>query len=152
MSSRPWLSWAWPQIILSAPCDTGALVWPRENLVQRRHQGLSLLYLLGGIGLGWWASTIAPDVLSVLRFGTVGAVQLPTRRALLACSGVALITGVWGMLAAPTSRLHTVGLSVNALSLVCSLLIWASMGQRLEVLGLLAPSLRLANPVALGGP
>jgi general nucleoside transport system permease protein len=118
--------------------------------VQRHHQGLSLLYLLGGMGLGWWASTITPDVLSVLRFGTVGAAQFPTRYALLACSGVALITGVWGMIAAPTSRLHSVGLSVNALSLVCSLLIWASMGQRLEVLGLLAQSLRLATPIALG--
>ena len=68
----------------------------------RRHQGLSLLYLFGGMGLGWWAYTILPDVLSVLRFGTVGAVQFSTRHALLACSGVALITGVWGMLAAPT--------------------------------------------------
>src|SRR5262245_32277774 len=150
MSSRPWSSWVWLQIILYALCDTGALVWPRENLVQRHHQGPSLLYLLGGIGLGWWASTIAPDVLSVLRFGTVGAVQLPTRHALLACGGVALITGVWGMLAAPTSRFHTVGLGVTALSLVCSLLVWASMGQRLEVLGLLAQSLRLATPIALG--
>src|SRR4030095_10258853 len=152
MSSRPWLSWAWRQIILSAPCDTGALVWPRENLVQRRHQGLSLLYLLGGIGLGWWASTITPDVLSVLRFGTVGAIQLPTRHVLLACSGVALITGVWGMIAAPTSRLHTMGLSINALGLVCSILVWASMGQRLEVLGLLAQSLRLATPLIPGCP
>src|SRR4029453_13410844 len=150
MSSRPWSSWAWPQIISYARCDAGALVWHRENLVQRHHQGLSLLYLLGGMGLGWWASTIAPDVLSVLRFGTVGEAQAPTRHALLACSGVALITGLWGMIAAPTSRLHTVGLSVNALSLVCSLLIWASMGQRLEVLGLLAQSLRLATPIALG--
>src|SRR5262247_415547 len=107
MSSRPWLSWAWLQIILSAPCDAGALVWPMENLVQRRPQGLSLLYLLGGMGLGWWASTIMPDVLSVLRFGTVGAVQFSTRHALLVCSGVAILTGVWGMAAAPTSRLHT---------------------------------------------
>ena len=78
--------------------------------MQRHHQGLGLLYLLGGMGLGWWAYTIAPDVLSVLRFGTVGVVQFPTRHALLACSGVALITGAWGMVAAPTSRLHTVSL------------------------------------------
>src|SRR5215470_17553053 len=116
MSSRPWSLWAWPQTILYAPCDADALVWHRENLVQRHHHGLSLLYLLGGMGLGWWASTITPDVLSVLRFGTVGAAQLPTQYALLACSGAALVTGVWGILAAPTSRLHTVSLSVNALS------------------------------------
>ncbi|HEY5866195.1 MAG TPA: ABC transporter permease [Candidatus Tectomicrobia bacterium] len=116
-----------------------------------RHQhGLSRLYLLGGMGLGVWAYTIAPDLLSVLRFGTVGAVQLPTRYALLACSGVGLITGIWGMIAAPASRLHTVRLGLNAGGLVCSILIWASMGQRLEVLGLLAQSFRLATPIALG--
>src|SRR5262244_3408042 len=118
MSSRPWSSWAWPQIILYALYDAGASAWHRENLVQRHYQGLGLLYLLGGMGLGWCAYTISPDVLSVLRFGTVGAAQFPTRYALLACSGVALITGVWGMIAAPTSRLHTVGLSVNTLALV----------------------------------
>ena len=117
--------------------------------MQRHHQGLGLLYLLGGMGLGWWAYTITPDVLSTLRFGTVGVVQFPTRHALLAC-GVALITGAWGMLAAPASRLHAVGLGVNVLGLVCSILVWASMGQRLEVLGLLAQSLRLATPIALG--
>ena len=54
--------------------------------MQRYHPGLGLVSLLGGMGLGWWALTIAPDVLSVLRFGTVGAVQLPTRYTLLACS------------------------------------------------------------------
>ena len=120
--------------------------------MQRHHQGLSMLYLLGGMGLGWWAYTITPDVLSVLRFGTVGAVQLPTRHALLVCSGVAIITGVWGMLAAPTSRLHTVGLSVNALSLVSSLLVWASMGQRLEVLGSAGPKLASGDAYCPGCP
>ena len=80
----------------------------------------------------------------------MGVVQLPTRYALLACSGVALITGAWGMLAAPASRLHTVSLGVNVFSLVGSILVLASMGQRLEVLGLLAQSLRLATPIALG--
>src|SRR5207247_162574 len=127
MSSRLWSSWAWPQIILYALCDAGALVWHRENHVQRHPQGLGLLYLLGGMGLGWWAYTITPDVLSGLRFGTVGVVQLPTRYALLVCSGVALITGVWGMLAAPASRLHTVSLGVNVFSLVGSILVCASM-------------------------
>lgn len=118
--------------------------------MSRHQRGLSWLYLLGGLGLGVWASTIAPDILSVLRFGAVGAVQCPTRYALLACSGVSLVTGVWGMVTAPTSRLHAVSLGLNTGGLVCSILIWASMGQRLEVLGLLAQSLRLATPIALG--
>ena len=57
-----------------------------------------------------------------------------------------------GMLAAPASRLHTVGLGVNVLGLVCSILVWASMGQRLEVLGLLAQSLRLSDADCPGCP
>src|SRR5215831_16839385 len=135
MSSRPWSSRVWPQTIWSTLCDAGALVWHREDRVQRHQQGLSLLYLLGGVGLGWWAYTLAPDVLSVLRFGTVGVVQVPTRYALLACSGVALSTGAWGIIVAPASRLHSVSLGVNVLGLVGSILVWASMGRRLEVLG-----------------
>lgn len=118
--------------------------------MQRHHTGLGLVYLLCGMGLGWWAFTIAPDVLSVLRFGTVGALQLPTRHTLLVCSVVALSTGVWGVVSNPASRLHTVSLGVNILGLVCGILVWASTGQRLEVLGLLAQSFRLATPIALG--
>ena len=86
MSSRHWLSWAWPQTILYALYDAGVSVWHRENLVQHHHQRLGLLYLLGGMGLGWWAYTITPDVLSVLRFGTVGVVQFTTRILSLAAS------------------------------------------------------------------
>jgi len=118
--------------------------------VQRHHTGLGLVYLLCAMGLGWWAFTIAPDVLSVLRFGTVGALQLPTRHTLLVCSVVALSTSVWGVVSNPASRLHTVSLGVNVLGLVCGILVWASTGQRLEVLGLLAQSFRLATPIALG--
>jgi general nucleoside transport system permease protein len=118
--------------------------------MQRHQYGLSWLYLLGGMALGCWAYTIAPDMLSVLRFGTVGAVQFPTRYALLACAGIGLMTGAWSMVVAPASRLHPVSLGLNAGGLVCSILVWASMGQRLEVLGLLAQSLRLATPIALG--
>src|SRR5262245_45939535 len=150
MSSRRWSSWVWPPTTSCAPCNAGASAWRRESLMPRHQHGLSRLYLLGGLGLGVWAYTIAPDILSMLRFGTVGAVQFPTRYALLACSGVGLITGVWSMVVTPASRLHTVSLGLNACGLVCSILIWASMGQRLEVLGLLAQSFRLATPIALG--
>ena len=118
--------------------------------MQRRYTGLGLVSLLCGVGLGWWALTIAPDVLSILRFGTVGAVQLSTRHALLACSVVALGAGVWGVVSTPGSRLYPVGLGISTLGLVCSILVGASMGQRLEVLGLLAQSFRLATPIALG--
>src|SRR5262245_2433983 len=66
------------------------------------------------------------------------------------CSIVALSTGVWYVVCAPASRLQAVNLGINVFGMVCSILVWASMHQRLEVLGLLAQSLRLATPIALG--
>jgi simple sugar transport system permease protein len=108
-----------------------------------------LLTVLYGLGLGGWALTIPPEVISGLRFGTLGVLPMPTRVTLLAWSLVALGTGLWPT--RPTeSRLRTIRLGLNSFGWVCSLLVWASMGQRLEVLGLLAQSLRLATPIALG--
>src|SRR5262249_15381716 len=118
--------------------------------VQGHTKGLGLSYLLCGLGLLWWSLTIAPEALSVLRFGTLGLVQLSTQRTLFMCGVVALITGVWGCVASPASRLHPLSLGLNVFGMVCSVLVWASMQQRLEVLGLLAQSLRLATPIALG--
>jgi len=118
--------------------------------VQSHAKGLSLSYVLCGVGLAGWGLTIAPEALSTLRFGTLGLLQLPTQRTLLVCGVVALCTGVWGVVATPASRLQALRLGINVLGIVCSVLVWASMHQRLEVLGLLAQSLRLATPIALG--
>lgn len=118
--------------------------------MQRHARGLGLGYLLCGVGLAWCSLTIAPEALSTLRFGTLGLLQLPTQRTLFLCSVVALLTGVWGVVASPASRLHPLSLGINIFGIVCSILVWASMHQRLEVLGLLAQSLRLATPIALG--
>ena len=51
MSSRRWSSWAWSQTILYAPTTPARRRGVGENLVQRHHQRLGLLYLLGGMGL-----------------------------------------------------------------------------------------------------
>ena len=120
-----------------------------RGLLPRWRQGRSLLTLLSGLGLGAWALTLSPDALSTLRFGTLGGLPLPTRAVLLGWSLVAMGTGLWRVRTA-ASRWHSVRLGLNSLGLVCSLLLWASMGQRLEVLGLLAQSLRLATPLTLG--
>jgi len=118
--------------------------------VQHHSRGLGLGYLLYGAGLGWWSLTIAPGALSVLRFGTLGLVQLPTQRTLLLCGVAALLTGVWCVVSTPASRCHAASLGINVFGMVCSVLVWASMHQRLEVLGLLAQGFRLATPIALG--
>ncbi len=115
----------------------------------RWRQGRSLLACIYGLGLGGWALTLAPEAVSTLRFGTLGVLPLPTRAAFLLGSLVALGLGLW-RIRATASRWHTVRLGLVSLGLVCGLLLWASMGQRLEVLGLLAQSLRLATPLTLG--
>lgn len=118
--------------------------------MSRRPGSFGLFYVLCGIGLGWWALTTAPDALSGLRFGTLGLVLLSTRWTLLGCSALAMVTGLLGVVSIPTSRFHSLSLGSNALGLVFGVLVWASMGRQLEVLGLLAQSLRLATPIALG--
>ncbi|HEY7496055.1 MAG TPA: ABC transporter permease [Candidatus Tectomicrobia bacterium] len=109
-----------------------------------------LLSLLCGLALGWYALTTAPDTLSRLRFGMLGVVVLPARLTLLGCGALVIGAGLLGVVSAPASRPRSLGLGINALGLVLSVLVWASMGRQLEVLGLLAQSLRLATPIALG--
>ena len=98
--------------------------------MQHHSRRFGLGYLLYGVGLGWWSLTIAPGALSVLRFSTLGLVQLPTQRTLLLCGVVALLTGVWCVVSTPASRCHAVSLGINVFGMVCSILVWASMHQR----------------------
>jgi simple sugar transport system permease protein len=105
---------------------------------------------LWGAFLVWQALCLAPDIWSTLRFATLGAVQFPTRPGFLLCGALALSTGVACALARPMSRWHTRSLWLNALGVVIVVLTWASMGRRLEVLGIITQSIRLATPIALG--
>ncbi len=114
---------------------------------QQQH---GLGYGMYGIGLASLASSLAPDAESTLRFGLLGMVHLPTQLTLLGWSAAALLTGVWSWRSASRSWLHSLSLGIHTLGLVLCLLLWASMQQRLEVLGLLAQSCRLATPIALG--
>lgn len=118
--------------------------------MQHHHLALGIGYGLYSAGLAWWGLSIAPEAVSVLRLSTFGMVHFPTRHTLLLCSAVALMSGAWCLIATPAARLRAVSLWLNAGALVCSVLAWASTHQRLEVLGLLAQSLRLATPIALG--
>ncbi len=61
-----------------------------------------------------------------------------------------LVTGVLGMISPSATRLHTINLTFNTIGLVVVILVWASMGRRLEVLGILSQSIRLATPIAFG--
>lgn len=117
--------------------------------MQPRQPRQGVMTLLVGLGLAAAALSLAPGAVSTLRFGALSTVTLPTRVTLLAWSLFILGMGLW-RLRVPASRWHGVRLGLTGLALLASVLVWASLGQRLEVLGLLAQSLRLATPVTLG--
>jgi simple sugar transport system permease protein len=112
--------------------------------------GFGLFYLLGGGWVLWAAWGTAPEVVSTLRFARLGSLMLSTRWSMMLCAALFLVTGTLVYIARPASRVHRVSLGTNALALVCVVLVWASMGRRFEVLGILAQSVRLATPIALG--
>ncbi len=112
--------------------------------------GVGLFYLLGGALLLWGALGTAPAAVSTLRFAALGSLPLPTRLTLELCSLLFIVTGALCLVTAPASRVHSMSLGINALGLVLVTVVWASMGRRLEVLGILAQSIRLATPIALG--
>ncbi|HEY7709418.1 MAG TPA: hypothetical protein VIG57_05220, partial [Candidatus Entotheonella sp.] len=112
--------------------------------------GLGWFYLLGGVvvlGVAW---ATAPEAVSTLRFARLGSLMLSTRGFMILCAVLFLVTGMLCYSARPRSRVHRVSLGTNALALVCLVLVWASTGRRLEVLGILAQSVRLSTPIALG--
>ena len=113
-------------------------------------RSFGVVYVLGGVLLLWVALLTVPQTVSTLRFATLGSLVLPTRLTFVLCSVILLMTGVWCLRAVSTSKLHTVSLGLNVLVLVLVIVVWASSGRRLEVLGLVAQSLRLATPIALG--
>jgi simple sugar transport system permease protein len=109
-----------------------------------------LYYVLGGVLLLWVAWVTSPEAVSTLRFARLGNVILPTQLVFALCGMIGVLTGGVCLWAGPASKVPTLSLSVNALAAVFVVVVWASMGRRLEVLGLLTQSVRLATPIALG--
>jgi simple sugar transport system permease protein len=109
-----------------------------------------LFYGLGGALLLWGALITTPEAVSTLRFARLGTFPLPTQWTFVFCGVIGMITGVVCLRATPASRVQTISLGVNAFGAVLVVFVWASMGRRLEVLGILTQSVRLATPIALG--
>lgn len=107
-------------------------------------------YALWGTGLLWLAWSSAPEAISTLRLATLGLVPFPTRVTIGLCGLLVLGSSVVYAWRYDTKRLGALVLSLDVLLTVLAILIWASSGRRLEVLGLLAQTLRLATPIALG--
>ncbi len=108
------------------------------------------VYLLGGLLLLWWAWVTPSDAISTLRFARLGKLPIASQWAFAGCGVVWVVTGILRQLSPPAARLRTIGLVLSMLGLVVVILIWASMGRRLEVLGIVSQSIRLATPIAFG--
>ncbi len=110
----------------------------------------ALVYVLGGLVLLWGAWATPPDVTSALRFARLGQLAIASQWVFAGCGAMWVVTGILGLMPLPVTRLRALSLAINTLGLVAVILVWASMGRRLEVLGILAQSIRLATPIAFG--
>lgn len=111
---------------------------------------LAWVYVLGGFLLLWGAWVTPPEVMSTLRFARLGQLAIASQWVFAGGGVLWAVTGVLCLMSPTASRLRTLSLAVNSLGLVAVILVWASMGRRLEVLGILAQSIRLATPIAFG--
>jgi simple sugar transport system permease protein len=109
-----------------------------------------LLCIFGGLLLWWGAWAISPDVVSTLRFSQLGQLSIKAQWVFVSCGALWMTTGILGLMSPSTGPLRQIRLVLNTLGLVITVLVWASMGRRLEILGILSQSLRLATPIAFG--
>jgi ABC-type uncharacterized transport system permease subunit len=115
-----------------------------------RQRGFAVFYLLLGLFLLWYSQTVDGAATSGLRFSTLGLLEAPTRLTLLACGIVSLITAGAGLALSPHPRVQSISLGINAFEIILAVLVWASLGRSIDVVGMSAQSLRLATPIALG--
>jgi simple sugar transport system permease protein len=123
---------------------------PSSRFTISSHGGLSLVYVLGGLLLWWSAWVTAPDAISTLRFAQLGQWVIASQWVFAGCGVIWVVTGILGLTLPAASHLRTIHLVLNMFGLVAVILAWASIGGRLEVLGIVSQSMRLATPIAFG--
>jgi ABC-type uncharacterized transport system permease subunit len=120
-------------------------------MLTRSRAGVTgLVYVLGGLLLWWGAWATPADVVSTLRFARLGQLSIGSQWVFAGCGAVWVVTGLLALKSPAVSRLRTINLVLNTFGLVAVILVWAGMGRRLEVLGILSQSIRLATPIAFG--
>ncbi len=118
-------------------------------------------YFILGIFLLGYAAYISPTDISSLRFSNIGTLNLRTRLIFFIFGNITLLSGgvlLW--FAGEKShnaknrifalRVHRITLFLNSFVIITAALSWASIERRIDVVGLMTQSLRLAAPIALG--
>jgi simple sugar transport system permease protein len=113
-------------------------------------RGWGACFVLAGVCLLWGSLVTAPAAVSTLRFATLGHLVVPARLTFALCGILFVLTGGLCLHAALATRLQAISLVLDAVGVVFVIVVWASIGRRLEVLGILTQSVRLATPIALG--
>ena len=122
-----------------------------ETDSRRASRRFGVIFLMMGFGLCAGAWFVQPGVLSGLRFSSLGALAVPARHAFFILALIPLSTGAAGLCLRRTpARFQGAGLWLNGIALVMALLVWVGMGRRVDAVGLMTQSLRLATPIALG--
>lgn len=110
-----------------------------------------LFYLVLGTAFVYLAWSTAADAHSALRFSKLGTLKIPSQWAFFLAGGLTLACGPACLgLARRKPWVTTMSFWLNGAVVVAFILLWASMGRRIDVVGLATQSLRLATPVALG--
>jgi len=115
-----------------------------------RPRVLGALFILLGLFITYVGATgIAVSQKTTLGVGTLGTVDVSTRFSLLL---IGVLTILAGLLALPRrlQRLAMGFLLVAAFLDLLVLMIWAARGSSVDLVGMLAASLRMSTPIALG--
>jgi simple sugar transport system permease protein len=123
----------------------------RLRVFWNRTRVLSLLGMCLGAGLIWAGLALEPGVTSKLRFSRVFTWELPSALVFVLCGAGSLAAGVASFVSALRPwRLHAVCVAITALAVLLVVLVWAALDRRMDVVGLMAQSIRLATPIGLG--
>lgn len=122
----------------------------RTRKFWNRNRGFGLFFMVFGVLLVWVGTAIATEAASTLRFSTLWSLNLPTQLTFWICGGVSLFTGAICFARPDQPRLQSIALGIIAFEIILIILVWAAMGRRINVVGMMSDSIRLATPIALG--
>lgn len=145
-----------------------AVVMPRKFMNRSRWFGV-VYFVFGVLILFFALRSVDPDILSRFRFGQMETdfleklpetlqttlkqgVPVPSRNSLTLIGILLMITGATPFLLPPkvAKRYETLVLFLVFGMLLAAVLIYAAIGKRTDVVGMLADGIRLATPIALG--
>ena len=118
---------------------------------RRPSTGLTIALFIWGEMLWWWALTFHSDLFSGFGFGVWGVYRPATRHVFMVMGTLALLAGLLRVVPGRRyERLARWAGWFNVIGIGVVILAYVAAGKKIEIIGLLSQSLRLAAPIALG--